>query len=324
MMNSAMNPQAIVEIENLSYFYPPSRRGAAPKMALNGISFSVARGEIFGLLGPNGGGKTTLFKILSTLLDPSAGTVRIGGKNVAGQAKEIRRLLGVAFQFPSLDRKLTAAENLKHHGHLYGLRGQELEHRIRQVLDRFGLRERAGDLVETLSGGLQRRVELAKSLLHCPALMLLDEPSTGLDPGARRDLWDFLKQLRARDGITVLMTTHLMEEAAGCDRLALLNRGEIVAIGTPDELTSDIGGDVLTIHARDPQWLLAQIRHRFQNHASIFNGTIRIERQSGHRFIPQLVEAFPGHILSVSLGKPTLEDVFIRRTGHKLWEDGRP
>jgi ABC-2 type transport system ATP-binding protein len=316
-----MKSSNIVEVENLSYSYPPAKRGGTPHAALKDISFGVRKGEIFGLLGPNGGGKTTLFKILSTLLVPESGAVRIAELDVRENPHVIRHHLGVAFQFPSLDKKLTAKENLRHHGHLYGLRGSVLEDRISLMLERVNLKDRADDLVETLSGGMARRVELAKTLLHAPGLLLLDEPSTGLDPGARRDLWEQLKALRSKDGVTVLLTTHLMEEATGCDRLALLHRGQIVALGTPAQLTSEIGGDVLTIQSDEPQRLGDEIRRQFRCPATVLDGTVRIEREDGHLFIPQLVEAFPGRIQGISLGKPTLEDVFIHRTGHRLWED---
>jgi ABC-2 type transport system ATP-binding protein len=316
-----VNSSPIVEVPSVSHTYPPAERGGEPRRALKEVSFEVRQAEIFGLLGPNGGGKTTLFKILSTLLAASGGAVRIAGRDARTEPHEVRRLLGVAFQSPSLDKKLTAEENLMHQGHLYGLHGRELKTRIGGMLERVGMRDHARDLVENLSGGMARRVELAKTLLHRPVLLLLDEPSTGLDPGARRDLWNQLKLLRARDGVTVLLTTHLMEEAAQCDRIALLNRGEIVALGTPEQLTSEIGGDVINVHARDPESLRAEIEARFVCAATVLDGSIRIERDAGHQFIPQLVAAFPGRIEAVSLGKPTLEDVFIHRTGHRLWEE---
>ncbi len=316
-----MNLLPIVEVENITFSYPPAKRRAPRRAALEDVSFEVQRGEIFGLLGPNGGGKTTLFKILSTLLVPESGNVRIAGLDVRAKPHEVRHHLGVAFQFPSLDKKLTPEENLRHHGHLYGLRGAALERRIDLMLRRVNLQDRAHDLVEALSGGMARRVELAKTLLHAPELLLLDEPSTGLDPGARRDLWEQLKSLRAQDGVTVLMTTHLMEEAAGCDRLALLHHGRIVALGTPDQLTSEIGGDIVTVHSDDSFQLGEEIREHFRCPAIVLDGAVRIERENGHLFIPELVEAFPGRIRGVSLGKPTLEDVFIHRTGHRLEEE---
>jgi ABC-2 type transport system ATP-binding protein len=316
-----MNTKPIVEVHDLAFVYPPARKGGDPHRALRGISFSVAAGEIFGLLGPNGGGKTTLFRILSTLALPSGGSVSIAGWDVRTQAHAIREHLGVAFQSPSLDKKLTVEENLRHQGHLYGMYGVKLSDRIRQMLERFGLVDKAHDLAETLSGGMARRVELAKTLLHGPVLLLLDEPSTGLDPGARRDLWNQLRQLQARDGVTVLLTTHLMEEAAQCTRLALLHRGEIVALGSPDQLTAEIGGDVITVHTPEPEELQKRLEERFDCSAVVLDGAVRIERSAGHQFIPQVVEAFPGQIMAITLGKPTLEDVFIHRTGHRLWED---
>ncbi len=316
-----MNSTAIVEVKEVSFSYPAVRRGGEGRRALREVSFEVRPGEIFGLLGPNGGGKTTLFKILSTLVRPDAGSVQVAGYDVSRQPHEVRRHLGVAFQSPSLDRKLTAEENLRHHGHLYGLSGKTLKQRIGEVLEKVGLQERAGELIETLSGGMMRRVELAKTMLHAPLVLLLDEPSTGLDPGAKRDLWNQLRSLRSREGVTVLLTTHLMDEAASCDRLALLHHGEVVALGSPVSLTSEIGGDVITLHANEPELLRAEIEERFGCAASLLDGTVRIERDAGHQFIPQLVEAFPGRIAAISLAKPTLEDVFIHRTGHRLWEE---
>ena len=259
-----MNRPAAVEIQSLSLTYPPARRGGTGRDALRNISFGVQQGEIFGLLGPNGGGKTTLFKILSTLLKPSSGSARIGGLDVQSDPREIRRHLGIAFQSPSLDKKLTAEENLRHQGHLYGMRGTALKDRISEMLRRVNLEDRSRDLVETLSGGMCRRVELAKALLPRPKVLLLDEPSTGLDPGARRDLWTQLKTLRDERDVTVLLSTHLTEEAADCDRLVLLHEGEVVALGSPDQLTSEIGGDILTVHTRQPEHLLPRIQHRFR------------------------------------------------------------
>jgi ABC-2 type transport system ATP-binding protein len=316
-----MNRPAAVEIQSLSLTYPPARRGGTGRDALRNISFGVREGEIFGLLGPNGGGKTTLFKILSTLLKPSSGSARIGGLDVQSDPRGIRRHLGVAFQAPSLDKKLTAEENLRHQGHLYGMRGTALKDRISEMLRRVNLEDRSRDLVETLSGGMCRRVELAKALLPRPKVLLLDEPSTGLDPGARRDLWTQLKTLRDERDVTVLLSTHLTEEAADCDRLVLLHEGEVVALGSPDQLTSEIGGDILTVHTRQPDHLLPRIQSRFGVAPTMLDGNIRIEIQAAHRFIPQLVEAFPGEISAISLGKPTLEDVFIRRTGHTFWDE---
>jgi ABC-2 type transport system ATP-binding protein len=209
------------------------RKTYGARVALAGVSLEVSAGEIVALLGPNGGGKTTLFRILATLLRSDAGSAQIAGCDVNAEPAGARAALGVVFQSPSLDRKLTVMENLRHHGHLYGLRGNGLVEKSQYWLQRVGLTERAGDRVETLSGGLARRVEIAKGMLPGPRVLLLDEPSTGLDPAARRNLWEQLDGLRQRDGVTVLLTTHIMDEAQRCDRVIMLDRGRVVAAGTP-------------------------------------------------------------------------------------------
>ena len=291
------------------------------RTALNGVSFDVQAAELFGLLGPNGSGKTTLFRILSTLMVPVGGRAVILGHDVAKEPTPLRREIGVVFQAQSIDIKLTAAENLWHQGHLYGLRGASLKSRIAEMLARVGLADRAHEKAETFSGGMQRRLELAKGLLHHPSVLLLDEPTTGLDPGARRDLWQYLQVLRDEEKVTVIVTTHLMQEAEQCTRLAILNEGNLVALGTPAELTSEIGADVILLDCKDPESVAERIRARFHGDAQVMDGKVRLERQQGHRFITELVEAFPGEIQAVSVSKPTLEDVFIHRTGHKFWTD---
>jgi ABC-2 type transport system ATP-binding protein len=290
--------------------------------ALAGVSFGVERAELFGLLGPNGGGKSTLFRILATLLPPSAGTARVLGHDVRAEPRAVRRALGVVFQHPSVDGKLTVAENLIHHGHLYGLRGAELRARVDALLERFGLAERRGELVERLSGGLARRVELAKGLLPRPAVLLLDEPSTGLDPGARRELGAYLREQCSAEGVTVVLTTHYMEEAERCDRIALLDRGRLVGLGTPDELKRQVGGDVVVVHTAAPERLRGEVRDRLGVELVLVDGALRAERPRGHELVRDLVEAFPDQVQSVTYGKPTLEDVFVRLTGHRLFAAG--
>jgi ABC-2 type transport system ATP-binding protein len=309
---------AVISIQNLVHRYDD-------RTALNGISFEVRPAELFGLLGPNGSGKTTLFRILSTLMIPTSGQALVAGYDAAQEPARVRRRIGVVFQAASVDPKLTAYENLWHQGHLYGVRGAALKKRVVEVLSRVGLVDRARDRVETFSGGMQRRIELAKGLLHHPGVLLLDEPTTGLDPGARRDLWQYLQTLRDEEQVSVLVTTHLMEEAERCDRLAILNEGSLVALGTPTELKSEIGGDVVMLDAaRDADALAGRIRSRFHVETTVLGNQVRIEREGGHRFVAEAVEAFPGEIEAVSISKPALEDVFIRRTGHKFWSEGKP
>jgi len=304
---------SIVHVDHLSHDYGQRR-------ALDDVSFDVQPGEIFGFLGPNGSGKTTLFRILSTLIAPQRGSVRMLGQDLLTQRREIRKHIGVVFQAPSLDKQLTAYENLLHQGHLYGLRGKALEERIDQMLARVNLGDRPAERVGQFSGGMRRRVELAKGLLNRPKILLLDEPSTGLDPGARIDLWRYLREIREADGTTILVTTHLMDEAEHCNRLAIMHAGHLRACDTPEALKGSIGGDVITVSSPAPAELRAALRERLGIEADEVDNTLRIERPRGHAFIPELIEAFPGQINSVSLGKPTLEDVFIRVTGHGLRE----
>jgi len=303
-----------VQVTNLRRLY-------GERAALDGVSFSVMRGEIFALLGPNGGGKTTLFKILSTLLSATSGEIDILGQRLTQNPHAVRSRLGIVFQHPSLDPKLTVTENLQHHGHLYGLRGHQLRERSELMLKRLGLADRALDIVETLSGGMQRRVELAKGLLHKPDLLLLDEPSTGLDPGARRDFNDYLQQLRSQDGVTIILTTHIMDEAERCDRVGILHQGKLVALDTPDELKAQVGGDVVAIRATNMQEFREKIVRRFNCEPAVVDGSLRVERPRGHEFVREVVEAFPGEIQSITFGRPTLEDVFIHQTGHQFWEE---
>lgn len=309
-----MTDARAIEVSGLVHEYGARR-------ALDGVTFAIQPGEIFAFLGPNGGGKTTLFRLLSTLLPLQTGDVRVLGHALPGETPQVRRALGVVFQAPSLDKKLSVRENVELQGHLYGLRGPALVARVNEMLERLGVADRASDLVETLSGGLRRRVELAKGMLHRPRLLLLDEPSTGLDPGARSDLWQYLKQLRAEEGVTVVLTTHLLEEADKVDRLAILNRGQLVALDTPDRLRESVGGDTITLVSNDPAGVIQVLAQQFQIEASLVEGSVRFSVVEGHRLVARLFEALPGKIQSITLGKPTLEDVFIARTGHRLWSE---
>lgn len=288
------------------------------RIALDGIDLRIEKGEIYGLLGPNGGGKTTLFRILSTLLEPSEGTVRILDRDLLRDAAEIRARIGVVFQNASLDLKLTVFENLRHQGHLYGLRGRALKERIESILRRVGLTDREDDRTEELSGGLRRRVDLARGLLHRPELLLFDEPSSGLDPLARRTLWDDLQKLREEQGVTALLTTHFIEEAERCDRVGILDRGRLVAQGAPDELKRSMNKDVLVIEAEHTEVLRAEIEAQVSVTTTLVDGTVRIECDDGQAMMASLYAGFRERISAIRLGRPTLEDVFIRETGRPL------
>jgi ABC-2 type transport system ATP-binding protein len=304
----------VILAENLSHQY-------GSRLALSNVNFEVKAGEIFGLLGPNGGGKSTLFRILSTMMVPTGGRAEVAGHDVARDPAAVRRSIGVVFQTQSLDKALTVAENLRAQGHLHGLSGPKLRDRMQQVMERLGLADRCNDIVETLSGGLKRRVEIAKGLLHRPVVLLMDEASTGLDPGARRELWQYVEELRSREGVTILLTTHILDEADRCDRLALLHQGRVVAEGTPAHLRSSIGGDVVVLKAAEMEAaaeLARRIETRFALKPTVMDGVLRVEIANGHRFITEVVEAFPGLIDSVGLHKPTLEDVFVRETGASI------
>ena len=304
-----LNPA--VEVSQLGFVY-------AQRRALSDIAFSIKSREIFGFLGPNGGGKTTLFRLLSTLTPTQSGTVRIFGLDLRSNSRAIRARCGVVFQKPSVDAKLTVLENLRHHGHLYGISGSRLKARCEAMLKRLGLEDRRDELVETLSGGLQRRTELAKALLHQPELLLLDEPSTGLDPAARREFNNYLAHLRQSEGVTIVLTTHFMEEAERCDRIGIIDQGRIVAIAPPAELKNQLSSDLLVITAASPQQLQAKLASRFQLKTAVVDGSLRIERPGAREIVAAIIEAFDEEIESITYGKPTLEDVFIHLTGHRF------
>lgn len=311
-----MPPDSAVSVQNLSHAYGDRR-------ALNSVSFEVQSGEIFALLGPNGGGKTTMFRILSTLMAPGSGDARIFDLSVKSDPAGVRERIGVVFQEPSLDPMLTALENMTHHGRLFGMHGRKLREEALSLLKTFGLADRAGERTQAFSGGLRRRVELAKALLPGPDLLLLDEPSTGLDPGARVKFAGELQRLRAERKTTVLLTTHFMEEADRCDRVAVLHEGKLVTIGEPDRLKEEVHGEVIVIQTPDPEGMGEKLRERFGYSSLIVDGALRLEHPRAHEFIPQLVEAFPGEVKSLTLGKPTLEDVFVQKTGTHFWRAGK-
>ncbi|QSR84261.1 ABC transporter ATP-binding protein [Methylacidimicrobium sp. B4] len=314
----AIAREIALSVEALSYAY-------GNRKVLDLVSFQVEKGELIGILGPNGSGKTTLFRLLSTLYVAPPGMITLADCFYPMQAAAARRRMGVVFQSPSLDKKLTVAENLVHQGHLYGLRGSALRGRVGELLRLFGLEERSGDLVETLSGGQQRRVEVAKALLHEPELLLLDEPSTGIDPAARRDFWRHLFALKEQKGLTILVTTHLLDEAERCDRLLILDQGKRVAWDTPGRLRALIPGSVLTI--RSPK--LAEIEEELRRLwpgciVRRADGALRIEPRAEEstgeamRDAADLLQRFGGDVTALTVSQPSLEDVFLHLTGHQF------
>ena len=280
----------------------------------------IEPGEIFALLGPNGSGKTTLFRLLSTLLRVTEGSLSVFGHALPAESPRVRAQLGVVFQSPSYDRKLTARENLRCQAALFGLSGGERERRIAQVAEELGLTDRLDWRMEKLSGGLQRRVDVAKSMLHAPRLLILDEPSTGLDPAARLDLWHALVGLRDRHGVTLLLTTHLLEEAEKAERIGILHQGKLVALGPPQQLRSELGDRVLVVEARQPQRVLAWLRER-SIEAEVQQSQLRISGSRVAELVAPLSSDCGDSIRSLSLGEPSLEDVFIARTGHRFWDN---
>ena len=285
------------------------------RQALRGIDFEVQRGAAFGFLGPNGSGKSTLFKLLSTLVPLQQGAVSMLGHDLSREAAAIRRRIGVVFQSPAVDKKLTVQENLRYGGLLLGLGGGELQQRIDLCLAATDLGDRRKDRVEELSGGLRRRVEIAKCLLSQPELVLLDEASTGLDPAARREMWQVL---RAQDGLTVLFTTHLMDEAAEADRLMLLDEGGIVAHGRPGELMEEVGGQVLEVESADAAELAASLKAELSVDATLLDQTLRIDGESVHELVPEIMKRWGDRVRRLQLAHPSLEDVFLHRTGKRF------
>jgi ABC-2 type transport system ATP-binding protein len=290
--------------------------------AVKGIDLDVRRGEIFGFLGPNGAGKSTTINILCTLLKPTAGTAVVAGYDVASQPGEVRGAIGLVFQDPSLDANLTARENLAFHAFIYGVPGNERDARISEVLEMVELSDRAKSVVMTFSGGMRRRLEIARGMLHTPEVLFLDEPTIGLDPQTRRHIWTYLRNLRAEEGVTIFMTTHYMDEAEECDRIAIVDGGKIVALGTPTELKAMVGGDVVTLSTSDNQAAAADIARIFDLEPAIDNGSIRVEVKDGAEFIPRLVRETSVPVVSVASHRPSLDDVFLKLTGHAIREEG--
>jgi ABC-2 type transport system ATP-binding protein len=295
-------------------------------VAVDGVSFSVNEDEIFGFLGPNGAGKTTTINMLCTLLRPDGGSAKVNGFDIVDQQAEVRQSIGLIFQDPSLDEQLTGRENLRFHAMMYDLTRETFQERADDLLEMVDLSAKADELVRTYSGGMKRRLEIARGLLHHPKVLFLDEPTLGLDPQTRRHIWDYLRKLRAQKGVTMFMTTHYMDEAENCDRIAIIDHGEIVSLDAPEKLKGLVGGDIVTVRTSDNESAREKLTE-FENISvrSGPEGQLIVETQSGDQFIPRMMTAFtnggsPVEVRSVNLRRPTLEDVFIKLTGHTIRE----
>tara|TARA_Y100000590_G_scaffold453237_1_gene597923 strand:+ start:45 stop:980 length:936 start_codon:yes stop_codon:yes gene_type:complete len=307
-----MDNELAISVKSLSFSY-------GQKIALNNFSCEVRKGEIFALLGPNGGGKTTLFKILATLLPLQKGSVNIFNFGLTDSPQEIRKFIGVVFQNPSIDLKLTVKENIIHHGRLFNITGKNLLHRMEKNLEHFNLNERKNDLAENLSGGLRRRLELSKTLITKPKILLLDEPSTGLDPAVRIDLSTELKRLRREEKTTIVITTHHMDEAERCDRVGIIHEGKLIAKGMPEELKKEISNDIVVkIETNIPKELQNHILDKLRLNSTISDESLYINTTKNNDSIHKLYDLFSDQIQSITFSQPSLEDVFVQKTGHKF------
>jgi ABC-2 type transport system ATP-binding protein len=309
-----MPKSQIIQVENLVKKY-------GNLTAVNDISFTVNEGESFGLLGPNGAGKTTVINILCTLSRPTSGKALINGFDVDHQRNQVRQSIGLVFQDPSLDDRLTALENLEFHSRVYNIPRPVRKERMEQVLNMVELWERRRDVVKTFSGGMKRRLELARGLLHYPKVLFLDEPTLGLDPQTRHRLWDFILELRKKEGTTVFLTTHYMDEAEYASRIAIMDYGKLIALDTPRELKGMVGGDIITLSTADNNKAQAELKERYQIESKSDGEHLTFEIANGDRFIPTLTKELKTEVLSISLRRPTLDDVFLKLTGHGLRDE---
>jgi ABC-2 type transport system ATP-binding protein len=283
--------------------------------AVRGIDFTVAAGETFGFLGPNGAGKSTTISMLCTLVSPSAGSARVAGHDVVGERDDVRRNIGLVFQDTTLDGYLSAEQNLRLHAELYGVPRDAVTERLRQVMEMVGLWERRSSLVMTFSGGMKRRLEIARGLLHSPRVLFLDEPTVGLDPQTRSSIWGYISELKRDEDITIFLTTHYMDEAEYCDRIAIMDRGTIVALDTPATLKASVGVDRVQIQTEDDDAAIAALRERFEIEATVAEGAVTFGVPAGEAFVPRLFAELGQTIQSVNVSRPSLDDVFMSYTG---------
>jgi ABC-2 type transport system ATP-binding protein len=304
----------MIQVENLCKHFNGLK-------AVDGITFSVEKGEIFGFLGPNGAGKTTTINVLCTLMRPTSGTAYINGFQVTEDPNNVRKSIGLIFQEPSLDEKLTAEENLDFHGMIYDIPRDTREERKKELLEMVELYDRRKDAVKTYSGGMKRRLEIARGLLHQPRILFLDEPTLGLDPQTRNHIWNYIHHLRDEKGITIFMTTHYMDEAENCDRIGIIDYGKIVAMDTPDNLKTSVGGDIITLRTANDEMAEEEIGEKYHLSVRRDEKGIHLEVEDGEEFIPQFISSFSTQINSINLRRPTLDDVFLKLTGHEIREE---
>ena len=310
---------------------PASNGGSAPAIsvrdlvknygevrAVRGVNFEVAMGEVFGFLGPNGAGKMTTINMLCTLAKPTSGHASVAGHDVVSERDDVRRNIGLVFQDPTLDGYLTAAQNLRLHAELYGVQSDLVVPRMRQVMEMVGLWDRKDSVVGTFSGGMRRRLEIARGLMHSPRVLFLDEPTIGLDPQTRRSIWSYIRELKEREEITIFMTTHYMDEAEWCDRIAIMDHGEIVALDSPEALKGGVGTDRVTIHTDDNEAAITALERQFGVEAKLSEGAVVFGVAAGEEFVPRLFAEFQMPIRSVSVSRPTLDDVFMSYTGSTI------
>jgi ABC-2 type transport system ATP-binding protein len=289
--------------------------------AVRDVSFAVRDGEVFGFLGPNGAGKTTTISMLSTLLKPSAGQASVAGHDVVGGRAEVRRSIGLVFQDPTLDEYLTAIQNLRFHAYAYGVPRRIRDKRIRELLTLMELWDRRDSSVREYSGGMKRRLEIARGLLHHPHILFLDEPTLGLDPQTRHRIWRYVLDLRRREGLTIFLTTHYMDEAENCDRIAIIDQGEIVALDRPDVLKNSLGGDLVTLRTENGAAALEEISSHYGLTGSVEDDTVSFSVPRAEEFLPELMRNFPLRVLAARVRRPTLDDVFLTLTGHSIRDD---
>ncbi len=301
----------MIEIEGLSKKF-------GKLVAVDNISFRVPRGEIFGFLGPNGAGKTTTINILCTLLKPTGGRASVNGYDVIKERRKVQRSIGLVFQDPTLDDYLTADQNLRFHAYAYGVPASVRETRMQELMELVELQDRRKNKVSTYSGGMKRRLEIARGLLHHPSVLFLDEPTLGLDPQTRRRIWEHVLTLRQQEDLTIFLTTHYMDEAEHCERIAIIDNGRIIALDTPDNLKDALGGDLVTLEARDSQGAIAELKERYNISPEINDGMVTFSVPHGDTFLPEFVRGFHSGLISINVRRPTLDDVFLKLTGHAI------